>query len=65
MILSDKVYNILKWTLITFVPALILLISTLGTIYGFDTEIITLTIGAIATFIGSLIGISNYNYKNK
>lgn len=63
MILPDKVYDILKWILIVFTPALITLISTLGVIYGFNTEIITLTIGAIATFIASLIGISNVNYK--
>lgn len=63
MKLNDKTYNFFKWLLITLVPALILLISTLGTIYNFDTEIITLTIGAIATFIGTITGISNYNYK--
>lgn len=63
MILPDKVYDILKWILIVFTPALITLISTLGVIYEFNTEIITLTIGAIATFIASLIGISNVNYK--
>ena len=61
--LNDKVYNICKWTLITFVPALIFLISTLGTIYKFDTEVITLTIGAVATFVGTITGVSNYNYK--
>lgn len=63
MKLNDKVYNVFKWALITFVPALTLLISTLGTIYKFDTEIITLTIGAIATFVGAVTGVSNYNYK--
>lgn len=65
MKMSNKVYDILKWILITFVPALILLISTLGTIYNFDTEIIILTISAISTFLGSLLGISNINYKNR
>ena len=65
MILPNKVYDFLKWLLITFTPALIVLISTLGVIYNFDTEVITLTIGAIATFIATIIGISNYNYKNK
>lgn len=60
--LSDKVYKFMKWILITFVPALVLLISTLGTIYNFDTEIITLTIGAFATFLGAITGISNRNY---
>ena len=66
MKLNDKIYNLFKWLLITVVPSTILLISTLGTIYNFDTEIITLTISAIATFIGTITGISNYNYnKNK
>ena len=66
MKLSNGLYDFFKWLLITLVPALILLISTLGTIYHFDTEIITLTIGAIATFIGAITGISNHNYnKNK
>lgn len=63
MILPDKVYDILKWLLTVFTPALITLISTLGVIYHFDTEVITLTIGAIATFVAALIGISNINYK--
>lgn len=62
MILSDKTYNTLKWLLLTVVPALITLISGLGTIYGHDTTQITAVIGIIATFIGTLVGISNANY---
>ena len=65
MILNDKLYNILKWGLITFVPALLVLIETLGVIYGYDTQVLVLTISAIATFVGSLIGVSNVNYNNK
>ena len=63
MKLNDKVYTILKWTLIIFVPALITLIGTLGKIYDFNTDTIVLTIGAIATFLGAITGISNYNYN--
>lgn len=63
MKLPDKVYTIFKWGLIIFIPALITLIGTLGQIYKFDTEVIILTISAIATFIGTVTGISNYNYK--
>ena len=62
MKLSDNLYNVLKWICLIAVPALITLISTLGTIYGWDTTAITATIGAIATFVGALIGISNSNY---
>lgn len=63
MKLNNKVYSILKWGLIIFIPALITLIGTLGQIYEFDTEKIVLTISAISTFLGVITGISNYNYK--
>ena len=63
MKLNDKLYNILKWSLIIFIPALLTLIGTLGHIYNFDTETIVLTISAISTFLGVITGISNYNYK--
>lgn len=62
MILNDKLYNTLKWLLLTVVPALITLISGLGTVYGFDTTQVTAVIGIIATFIGAVVGISNANY---
>lgn len=63
MKLNDKVYDTIKYFLMIFYPALTLLISTLGTIYGFETEKVLLTISAIVTFIGTITGISNYNYK--
>ncbi|MDD6726933.1 MAG: phage holin [Lactimicrobium massiliense] len=65
MKLSDKTYNFLKWACLIAVPALITLISTLGTIYGWDTTAITATIGAVATFVGALIGVSNSAYNKQ
>lgn len=65
MKMNNKVYDVLKWSLMIFVPAVITLIGTLGKIYNFDTEIIVLTISAIATFLGAITGISNYNYKKE
>lgn len=65
MILPSKVYNVLKWILITVVPALIALITGLGALYNFDTQIITGTIALFATFFGVILGISNINYYNK
>lgn len=62
MVLNDKIYKILKWGLIIFIPALITLIGTLGQIYEFDTEKVVLTISAVSTFLGVITGISNYNY---
>ena len=61
--LNNKLYKILKWSLMIFIPALLTLIGTLGQIYGFDTEKIVLTISAISTFLGVITGISNYNYN--
>lgn len=65
MKMNNKVYDILKWGLMIFIPAVITLIGTMGKIYNFDTEIIVLTISAIATFLGAITGISNYNYKKE
>ncbi len=65
MKMKNKTYDFFKNLLMKFVPALILLISTLGTIYKFDTEVITLTIGAFSTFLATILGISNYNYKKE
>lgn len=62
MKLPNNVYDVLKWACLIAVPALIMLISTLGTIYGQDMTTVTATIGAVATFVGALIGISNSNY---
>lgn len=65
MKLNDKLYDFLKWFLILFIPALNILIVSLGTIYKFDAEVIVLTISAFATFLGAITGISNINYKKE
>lgn len=61
--LPDKVYDVLKWLILIFVPALITFISGLGAILGFDTSVITAIIALVATFIGSLIGVSTKAYN--
>lgn len=60
--MSNKVYDIVKWVLIAAIYPTITLITGLGELYGFDTTLIVGTISLIATFVGSLLGISNYNY---
>lgn len=65
MILNDKTYKILKWILATAVAPTITLITGLGELYHFDTTIIVGTIGLIASFLGALIGVSNYNYQKE
>lgn len=64
-ILSDKQYEIMKWTGLIFVP-LGTLISTLATIWHQDTpNAIGATLSALGVFIGSMVALSNKNYKEK
>lgn len=63
MKLNNKTYDTLKWVLAVVVPATIALIVTLGRLYHFDTELIIGTIGAFATFIGSIFMKSSINYN--
>lgn len=63
--MSNKVYDITKYLCLIGLPAVSVLISTLGKIWNWNipTENIVLTINAITLFIGALIGISCANYK--
>lgn len=61
--LKDKVYDILKWIVITFLPALEILVAGLGLLYGFDATKISGTIALLAAFLGALIGVSTYKYN--
>lgn len=63
--MSNKVYDIAKWVLLTFVPALIYLITSLSDVYNFNADIIIQTISIIATFAGLLVGISSVKYNKK
>ena len=65
MILNNKFYTILKWILAVAVAPTIALITGLGELYKFDTTLIVGTISLIATILGALLGISNYNYNKK
>ena len=63
MKMNNKVYDVLKWAVITGSPALCALITGLGLLYGFQTEIIVGTITLVTAFVGTVIGISSVNYK--
>lgn len=64
-ILGNKFFTALKWILATAVAPTIALITGLGELYNFDTTIIVGTITLVATFLGALLGVSNYNYQKK
>ena len=66
MVLTDKVYNILKWIVMIFLPATGTLYFGLATIWGLPyIEEVLGTITAISTFLGALIGLSATQYNKK
>lgn len=66
LVLPDKIYNFLKWFTILFLPASATLYNTVALIWSLPyAEEITKTIMAVATFLGAILAISNYNYTKK
>ena len=63
MKMSNKVYDFLKWFLLVAVAPSIALITGLGELYGFDTNMVVGTISLVATFLGAVLGVSNVTYK--
>lgn len=62
--MSNKLYDVLKWTALIFLPALGTLYFALAGIWGFPyAEQVVGTITAVDTFIGVVIGISTVNYN--
>ena len=59
----DKVYEILKWIVVIFLPALNTLIFALGGVLGFDSSVVCGVISAVTVFLGALIGVSTYQYR--
>lgn len=64
-LLSDKVYTVLKWVGLCFLPAAGVLIQTVGPAWGMPyVDEVVLTINAIGVFIGALIGASHLTARD-
>ncbi|HFI0239533.1 TPA: phage holin [Streptococcus suis] len=63
MKMTNQQYDIAKKVVTVVVPAGITLITGLGALYKFDTTAITGTIALVATFAGTVLGISSKNYQ--
>ena len=64
--MSNKIYDILKWIAQIVLPALGTLYFALASIWGFPYgEQIVGTITAIDTFLGAILGLSNHMYKKE
>ena len=64
--LSNKIYDVLKWIAQYFLPAVGTLYFALAGIWGlpFGEEVVG-TITAVDTFLGVLLGISTMQYNKK
>lgn len=66
MTLNNKVYDVLKWVCIIFLPALSVFYCALDKAFGLGyADIVMTVLAALGTFIGSLIGISAVSYKEE
>lgn len=64
--LSNKAYDILKWIVIIFIPALATLIGAIGGYINWvHTDLIVYVLIAVDTFFGTLIGVSTVQYNSK
>ena len=64
--MNDKLYTILKWIAMIFLPALGTLYFALAGIWGFPyAEQVVGTITAVDTFLGVILGISTAQYNKK
>lgn len=64
--MSNKVYDVLKWITLVFLPALTTLTGVILNTFNVNCTDIVLTImTAVTTFMGAVLGISNINYNNK
>lgn len=63
-LIPDKAYDVLKWVGLILCPALAALVGAVGPAWGLPhVDSIVLTINAVGTFIGALIGASHIKAK--
>lgn len=61
--LPDKVYDFIKRLVTVVLPAGTALLSALGAIWGWEVGQILQTTGAVALFLGAVLGISNVPFQ--
>lgn len=62
---NDRTYDIMKWIVWVFLPALTTLVGGLGELYQWtDANIYTTLLALITVFLGSVTGLSNKQYHD-
>lgn len=63
-LLSDKVYDVLKWLVLIVLPAANVLYRALDATFGWaQAETVCTVITAVQVFVGTLIGVSTSAYN--
>lgn len=66
MKISNRMYDVLKWVAILFLPALAILIRTVFAIWNIPYgDQISATIIALQVFLGAILGVSTLNYNKE
>ncbi len=64
--MNNKMYDIMKWIALYFLPAVGTLYFALSQIWGLPySEEIVGTVTAMDAFLGAILGISSVNYHSK
>jgi hypothetical protein len=64
MLMSNKVYDVMKWIALVFLPAVGALYFGLANIWGFPyAEEVVGTVSVIDTFLGAILMISTNEYN--
>lgn len=62
--MNNKTYDYLKWIVLTVMPALAVLIATVGGSLKWEyTEITVTVLNAVTVFLGASLGVSSINYQ--
>ncbi len=64
--MTNKTYNVIKWVVLTVLPALSVLVGVLGKAYGWDgTDLAVITLNAVTVFLGAITGYSAVTYNKQ
>lgn len=64
--MKNSTYNVLKWFTLIGLPAMITFYGVVGNTCNIPNTDVVLTIAtAFNTMLGTMLGISNYNYNRK
>lgn len=64
--MTNKTYNVIKWVVLTVLPALSALVGVLGKAYGWDgTDLAVITLNAVTVFLGAITGYSAVTYNKQ